>query len=199
MAGQARGSWGVAAVLLMLSLTACEGRATSTPTVGPTSTPPPTSAHTSTSPPIEPAAQPAVDAYKAFNRAYLAAEGNPSNPVLLAGLRQHAVDPILSELNRALFAQQQFGIVYRGTLGANHITVTALNLAARPWPSVTLTDCPTGGKLTAYYRGTTKPVPTTSRSAGAPPPNLGTIQVIQYQDHWAVYKTSVDTRHTCTP
>ena len=197
MARQARRSWGVAAVLLTLSLTACEGRATSTPTVGPTSTPPPTSSHASTTPPIEPAAQPAVDAYLAFNDAYFRLLADPGSQELATQLSAHGVDPVLSETNAALAQQRIQGIVYRGTPGTSRVAVTAIELTAKPWPTVTLTDCGTPGKLVPYYAKTNQPVKTTARPGAAPPPHLETATVIKYGGRWAVYKTSVDEAHTC--
>jgi hypothetical protein len=77
------------------------------------------------------------------------------------------------------------------------VQVRAANLTAKPYPTVTLTNCPTPApSWVAYDVKTGKPVPYTT--AKVPPPYLATVTMIFYEGRWGVQQTSVDTGQTCT-
>lgn len=74
--------------------------------------------------------------------------------------------------------------------------VTAINLAAKPYPTVVLTDCPTLAPTWQEYMVKTGAV-VPQQTQSVPPPYLVTVQVIQYHNHWGVQRVTPEAK-TCT-
>lgn len=111
--------------------------------------------------------------------------------------RPYAFDPALGEVENFIFGLTRDALIYRGTLPQPRISVTKVDTGAAPYPTITLTDCPTApANWNEYYRTTGKP--TTVKTGQVKPPYLVTVQVIFYKKHWGVYKLSPDARRTCT-
>jgi hypothetical protein len=195
------------AVSLAMILTACTGSG------GAPKTPPPTPASTSSTPSgtttasspttgspsatYDPKIKPAVDAYLAYNSAYLNALKNPSDRALRAPIARYAFDPAGEEATVALVQLANAGVIWRGTiLGDSRISVLAAGINDKPYPKVTLTDCPTASNFAAYDAKTGKKL--ASVPGQAPPPYLTTATVILYRGHWGVQKATTDYKHSCT-
>ncbi len=117
-----------------------------------------------------------------------------------ANYAQYSFDPARFQENSYVWNLYQQGLVLRGTPPTSHVTVTSVDLQAKPYPAVTLTDCATvNGSWLPYYRDSGKPVPTVQPSgASAPPPYGQTVKVIYYKNHWGVQNADVDVSKTCS-
>ena len=110
----------------------------------------------------------------------------------------HAVDPALGQLENDLLTFASAGIAYRGTPPTSRTKVTKIEMQANPWPTVTVMDCPTvAPSWKPVYVKSGKPA--TLAPASAKPPYAVTAAVIYYKNRWAVYRTTVDRKHTCAP
>lgn len=173
---------------------------------GPTTTTPSSSSptpSTSTSTYADPKVAAAVNSYEKFTAAANYAQAHPpkkiGDPLPSRGnYRPYAFDPALGEVENFIFGLTRDGLIYRGTSPQPRISVTKVDAGAAPYPTITLTDCPTApADWNEYYRATGKP--TSVKSGQVKPPYLVTVQVIFYKKHWGVYKLSPDARRTCTP
>lgn len=197
-----------ALVTLLVAGTACTS-SKAKPTDSPTSSASPTSSNpstatasptTSATPTIDPQAQPAVDAYMAFDAGTSAAQQHPFNPVTStpptgADFTKYSFDPTTPTTLQFVGALAAAGEAYRGTPPTARITITAINLAAKPYPVVTLVNCPTlAPTWHAYLVKTGEQVP--DQQTKAPPPNPIAVEVIQYQGHWGV-RTVTPEAKTC--
>jgi hypothetical protein len=189
-----------AAALMLVSVAACSDSGVK-PQPGETSTvTPATTPAASPTPTIPPEAQEAVDSYKAFidasNEAkrHPVADGDawPSG----ADFTKYSFDPIKTQYEAYIWGLESQGVEFRGTPATPHIAVTRVDLRAKPWPTVTLKDCPTGGHFDEYSIKTNKKIP--DANGDIPPPYLITAKVIHYKNHWGVQSTSVDKSRTCT-
>jgi hypothetical protein len=194
-----------AVTLTVLATAACGGgdavvkptaaKSTSSPmTTSPTSSPTPT---------IDPKAQPAVKAYLA----YMTASNNAlRKPRALgqefapgADYSKYAFDPARGSLNSIIQLLSSQGLMMTGDPGKPRIQLQSLEIGAKPYPQVTLSDCPT--PPVQWHPTDTK----SGKDASAPPPSgvaapphKMTIQVIYHQSHWGVYKTTTDLSRTCS-
>lgn len=191
-------------VVVALSLASCSKGAsnnerttpasslTTTPTMSPT-----TLAPSSSTPSIDPQVKPAVTAYLAYNKAYVRAAQHPANAALFKQVAKYTFDPLQVQLGTDLGMLQNAGIAFGGTPPTPRISVLAAHLDAKPYPTVSLSDCPTPPKDWAVYNAKTG-----RRLAAAPhkarPPYLTTATVIHYAEHWGVQKASTDYTQTCT-
>lgn len=107
-------------------------------------------------------------------------------------------DPARSEYVGYVLNLTLAQLAYQGTPPTPRLSVTNADLAARPYPTVTLTDCPTAPASWKVV-ATSGPPPTTKTSPTAPPPYKATVTVIYYEKHWGVSKMTVDTSKTCQP
>jgi hypothetical protein len=197
----------IAAVLALtvLATSACSGAETA---VKPTAAKSPTTS-TATSntsnptPTIEPKAQPAVDAYLA----YMTASNNAlRKPRALgqdfppgADYTKYSFDPARSSLSAVIQQFSSQGLMMTGDPGQPRIQVQSLEIGAKPYPRVTLSDCPTPPVQwhptdTKTGKDVSAPLP----SGVAAPPHKVTIQVIFYQGRWGVSRTTSDLRLTCS-
>lgn len=137
-------------------------------------------------------------AYWGFDRASRAAEQQPRNPQLISTIGRWAVDPALVTEAQNLAGFSLGGVAFKGTPPTPRMAVASTKLDAKPYPTVTLSDCPTPApSWRAYYVASGKPV--AIASAPAPPPYEITVEVILYKNKWMVYTTKADRRHTCSP
>ena len=188
----------------VLATTACGGGDVAKPTASKSpATAATTSAPSSQTPTIDPTAQPAVNAYLA----YMTASNNAlRKPRALghefapgADYSRYAFDPARGSLSSIIQLLSSQGLMMTGDPGKPRIRLQSLDIGAKPYPQVTLSDCPT--PPVQWHPTDTK----TGKDASAPlpsgvaaPPHKMTIQVIYYQGHWGVYKTTTDLSRTCS-
>lgn len=153
----------------------------------------------SPSPTIDPLAQPALDAYRAFNETTNNASREPlslgSKYPRRADFTRYSFDPLRGEFETYLAGLAQQRISYRGEPPVSNLTVISINPQANPYPLVVLTDCQIGSDW-GIYREDGTPVP--DASAPVPPPYLVTAKVIFYKGKWGVQSTEADTSRTCS-
>lgn len=176
--------------------------------VKPTASKPPATSVTSSptsspTPTIDPAALPAVNAYLA----YMTAANNAVRKPRALGqefapgtdFTKYAFDPARGSLGSTIQLLSSQGLMMTGDPGKPRIQLQSLEIRAKPYPQVTLSDCPTPpvgwhpvDKRTG--KDASAPLPTGIAS----PPYRMTIQVIYHQGHWGVYKTTTDLSRTCS-
>lgn len=199
------GRWGFATGVVVLSATiaGCTNSSqphTQTPSTSSTVSAPTKSTATSSAP-VDPAARPAVDAYLKFTEAVNNAERKPHqlgqavDPV--ADYGKYSFDPVRSQENAYFLYLVQQGWVRRGTPPVPRPLVVSTDLAAKPYPTVVLTNCssPSPGWERNYYNaktGQAVPDPYATRT-----PLTTSVQVIYYEDHWGVYKIDHLTDRPC--
>lgn len=172
---------------------------TSTPSSAPTTTP-----NESSSAPADPRVAAALKVYLAFSKTvaftYMHPPKKIGNPLPSGGnFRPYSFDPAQGQVLNDVFSLTQLQVAYRGTPAISRPTVSNVDLTAKPYPTVTLTDCPVPAnwKIVATSPG---PPPTVKSSApGAPAPNLITAKVIFYEKHWGVSTMTTNISRTCTP
>lgn len=148
----------------------------------------------SSAPPEAAAAQ---SAYLKYTAATYQAERSPQKDHN-AELTTLAVDPALGTFQGLLTQLQIAGIANRGTPPTSRVKVTKTDLSARPYPTVTVVDCPTvSPSWIAYDVKTGKPVTVVPNPVK--PPYAVSASVIQYKGKWVVYSTKADRNHTCVP
>ena len=193
-----------AAAAAVLATAACGGGEVVKPAASkPPATAATISATSSQTPTIDPMAQPAVEAYLA----YMAASNNAlRKPRALgqefapgADYSKYAFDPARGSLSSLIQLLSSQGLMMTGDPGKPRIQLQSVDIGAKPYPQVTLSDCPT--PPVQWHPTDTK----TGKDASAPlpsgvaaPPHKMTIQVIYYQGHWGVYKTTTDLSRTCS-
>lgn len=162
-----------------------------------------TPATSSSSVPADPRVAAAVKAYDNFMATYAVSErhppAGPDKPYVAGGdFPRYMFDPARSEYVGYVLNLTLAQLAYQGTPPTPRLSVTNADLAARPYPTVTLTDCPTAPASWKVV-ATSGPPPTTKTSPTAPPPYKATVTVIYYEKHWGVSKMTVDTSKTCQP
>lgn len=169
------------------------------PTTSSTTTP----ATSSSSAPADPRVAAAVRAYDNFMATYAVSQqhppATPDKPYVAGGdFPKYMFDPARSEYVGYVLNLTLAQLAYRGTPPMPRLSVTNADLAAKPYPTVTLTDCPTAPASWKVV-ATSGPPPTTKTSPKAPPPYKATVTVIFYEKRWGVSKMTVDTSKTCQP
>lgn len=155
----------------------------------------------SSSTPADPRVAAAVKSYENFIHAVNVTYADPpkkiGDPFPSGGnFRMYSFDPAQGQLISYVFSLTEGGIEYRGTPPTSRIAVVSTELTAKPFPKVTLTDCPTAPpSWNAYYRKTGKP--TTDKPSKVKPPYLVTVQIIYYEKHWGVRKLTPNASRTC--
>jgi hypothetical protein len=155
----------------------------------------------SSTPTISAEAVPAVQAYEAFNDAARNAARHPygKGDVKPAGadFTRYTWDPFRGEYTSYIWGLAEQGLEYRGTPPTPHITVTSVELKAKPWPTVTLSDCQTNSSNWNLYNAKTGAVqPRASQKVR--PPYRSTVTMIRYKKQWGVQKITLDSSRTCT-
>ena len=155
---------------------------------------------TSPTPTIDPQAQPAATAYMNFMAAAAKAQENP--PAIGVGyapdadITKYSFDPLQHQYNLYISDLQAQGVAFKGTPPIPRVTVSAINLAAEPYPTVILADCPTPAPSWKAYDSTGKVV--ADKPGTVPPPHKTVVQMINYGGHWGVYKSTPDASKTCS-
>jgi hypothetical protein len=200
---------GVVLPVLLAFATACTSSSGGNPSESPTPTS--SSSVSLTSQPVTPSssvpttpkstAQPeatvARSAYGKYTEATYDAERSPQRDHN-AVLTSLAIDPALGTFQGLLTKLQLAGIANRGTPPRSRVKVTKTDLNAKPWPTVTIVDCPTvSSSWVAYDVKTGKPVKVVPNPVN--PPYAVTATVIRYKGTWVVYRTKADRNHTCVP
>ena len=194
-----RGAVGVVALgLVALSVAGCsDGSQPRTQT--PATTTATTSAPSTST--VDPNAQQALDAFSAFNAAATEALRNPqtfsTGKDQASDIRPYSFDPIRAQYTAYVMELAYEQVAFRGTAPAPRVQVKSIDLAAKPYPMVVLTNCDTPApSWREYVVKTGKLVPQANGSV--PPPYLLTVEVIYYAKHWGVSKVSADKSRTCT-
>ena len=150
---------------------------------------------------IDPEALPAVQAYEAFTDAGRAAARHPFGKddkiPSDADFTKYSYDPVRAQYETYIWNLDLQGAEYRGTMPTPHVTVKSTDLKAKPWPTVTLSDCQTGDSDWRLYNVKTgKPQPRATQSVS--PPYRSTVTVIFFEKRWGVQKIELDSSRTCT-
>lgn len=91
-------------------------------------------------------------------------------------------------------------IAWSGTAPSPRVKVVSVAAAAKPYPTVTLRDCPTAAPTWKPYNiKTHKVVPVKYPGSTAPPPHAVTATVIYFKSHWMVQRTVTAVTKTCVP
>ena len=153
-----------------------------------------------TTPAIDAQARPAVEAYEAFVEAANNAErrpvalGQPHPPG--ADFTKHSFDPLRAEYASYIADLNRQGVEFRGTAPTPDVEVADIDMLAKPYPTVMLTDCPQeSADWQSYQKANSKVVPTVPQTP--PPPYEITSKVIYYDGRWGVQSATPDTSRTC--
>ena len=154
-------------------------------------------------PTIDPKAQSAVTAYLAYisasNRAQLKPETLGQDLMPSANYTKYSFDPERSAFSALIYQLSSQGLRMDGDPGRSRPEVRTLDLAAKPYPVVVLTDCPTPAVAwDAYDVRTGKDVSVMPPSGTVSSPYRTTVQVIHAQSHWGVSKITTDASRTCS-
>jgi len=116
-----------------------------------------------------------------------------------ADYRKYSFDPAQSSLSAVVQQFSSQGLKMTGDPGKPRIVLQSLELEAKPYPLVTLSDCPT--PPVQWHPADTK----TGKDVSAPlpsrvaaPPHKVTVQVIYYQGRWGVSRTTSELSLTCS-
>lgn len=193
-----------AVAVVAVALVACTSSGSAgRPSDSPTSSSPPSTPATSTTPApnsstpyADPQVKPAVDAYKAYYDAYIAAQRHPSSRPLRNAMRKYAFDPAGNQAVVSLIQFASAGLIDKGSPPSPRVSVLSVQLSAKPYPTVSISDCPTPPDNWATYDAKTgkKLAPAPGR---AKPPYLTTATLIHYQGRWGVQKASTDYKRSC--
>jgi hypothetical protein len=193
-----------ASVLATAACGAGDGSLKPAVTKAPTSTAMTSSPTSSQTPTIDPKARPAVTAYMNFVAARGEAMRNPrklggADYLPAADFTKFAFDPARGQANAFIVSLSEQGQLFKGDPGRPRVSVDAIELDAKPYPTVVLKDCPTPTPMWRIYDARTGKDMTLPPPPGTKPtPYLSTVQVIYYQGHWGVSKIDADTSRTCT-
>lgn len=172
---------------------------TSVTTTSPSSSP--TSPGGTTTTPADPRVAAALTAYRNFSQAATYALSHPpkklGDPLPTNGnFRPYSFDPAQGQYLGFVLNLQMARATYVGSPPQPRVQVQQADLAAEPYPLVTLTDCPTPApswRVVATSGGSG----TTRQTSKMPPPYLSVVQVIFYKRHWGVSKVTTNTSRTC--
>jgi hypothetical protein len=190
-----------------LSISGCSG-GSANPTHSPASSvsaPRASSSSTSrspsaTSPSYDPRAKPAVDAYMRFTTAAEKTEMHPPNlgqPLRAdVDFTKYSFDPIKSAFFGYVTTLNREGQAWRGTPPTPRISVLSVDLTAKPYPTVTLWDCPTPARSWQQYDVKTGRVASTRAGLPSPPYRI-TAEIIFYKGRWGASKITPESSRTC--
>jgi len=152
---------------------------------------------------IDPMAQHAVEAYLAYMTASNNAQRTPralgQEFAPGADYTKYVFDPEKSEFSAFILQLSSQGLKMEGDPGRPRPKVQSVDLVAKPYPLVVLTDCPTHAvKWGVHEVKTGKDVTVQPPSGTVAPPYRTTVQVISYQGHWGVSKITTDSSRTCS-
>lgn len=173
-------------------------------TTSATSTIPSSTPATSRSAPADPRVAAAVKAYQAFATAFAISEQHPpkaaSDPYAPGGnFPKYMFDPARAEYVGQILSLTQLQVAYRGTPPVPRVSVTNVDLGAKPYPTIVLGDCPVPARWKVVATTPGAPPTVKSSPSSAPPPYLASVQMIFYRKHWGVSRIGTNTSKTCTP
>lgn len=148
----------------------------------------------------DPRVQAAVAAYEKFTEAVARAQQKPvpkqEDYPERADFRRFSFDPVEGEYEARLKALSDANGQYRGTPPTSNLQVKSIDPDARPWPTITLSDCQTGlEQWRAVEARTGRPL--SVQEPTVPRPYAITITVIYNQLTWGVNTISMDRTRTC--
>jgi hypothetical protein len=110
------------------------------------------------------------------------------------------VDP-QQERDGAMLLQYSINhLIWRGTPPAPRATVAQMRLAAKPYPTVVVRDCPTVSTTWEPYDTSHHTVVPVQYPKGSARPPFGiTASVVKYKSRWRVEKVTTLMRTTCVP
>jgi hypothetical protein len=191
--------------LTVLATAACggDGAAVKPTASKPASSPMTTSPTSSPTATIDPKAKPAVDAYLAYvtasNIALRKPRGLGEAFAPGADYSKYSFDPAEGSLSAIILQLSSQILKMTGDPGKPRARVQSLELEAKPYPRVVLTDCPTPpARWHPTDAKTGKDVSAPLPSGVAAPPYQTKVVVIYYQGHWGVSQTTSDTSRTCS-
>jgi hypothetical protein len=153
------------------------------------------------SPTFDPTVKPAVDAYLAYWAAANEADRHPPSVDQTwpkgGDFTKFSFDPAQVETANSVYKLNQAGLEFRGTAPTARVAVTSVQLGAKPWPTVVLTNCPTPEPTWKAYDVRTGKA-ATAKPGMVPPPYLVTVKMIFYQKRWGAYQMTPDTSKTCS-
>jgi hypothetical protein len=192
-----------AATVTVLSTTACGGGNGALKPTASTSSPMTSAPTSSPTPTIDPKAQPAVTAYLNFVAAVSEALKKPGksgqNYTSAADFTSYSFDPLRGQERAAIVSLREQGQLFKGDPGRPRVNVNAIEIDAKPYPTVMLNDCPTPTPTWRIYDAKTGNDMTPQPPPGVHPmPYLSTVEVIYYRGYWGVSKIDADTSRTCT-
>lgn len=182
----------------------------------------PSTAAMPASPTIDPAAQPAVNAYLTYRKFVIDAQRAPGAWAASSRMwyRSYSFDPVRSQTDAYLHnLVGEKEVDFRGTPPQAHVSVVSVDLGAEPYPMVVLSDCPAPYDDWKAYEITWElvqeetytAVPGTvvpSLSSPYPPPYRLTVEVIYKNGYpeiddgqgrrWGVATITADKSQTCT-
>lgn len=150
---------------------------------------------------IPPEADAAVKAYEAFWRAANNAKRQPvriDEPLPRgADFTRHSFDPARTTYLGYIAGLKAQGVQFRGAPPQPRIRVAKVETSAKPYPTVTLTDCQSPAPTwNEYVVESGKRVPAVT--ASVLPPYEITARMIFYRQHWGLQSVTTDTSRTCT-
>jgi hypothetical protein len=184
---------GICGVVLIVGLAACGGNQ---PTL---ESPSSGTASSTATPSIDPAAQPAVDAYLKFAETSSQAMMHPTVGELPpeADFTRWSFDPMRAKGEQLIHNLVTSNQAFKGDPGTPRVQVVSVDLDATPYPTVILDNCAkVSSDWRAYDVRNGEVLPTATD--GASPPHLYTITMIEYRKHWGVQNIAVDESKTCT-
>jgi hypothetical protein len=144
----------------------------------------------------DPEVAPAVTAYARFQAAAAQAENKPVPHPGKVASDPYTFDPLRTEYERYIWGLAAHHIAFKGPSGISHPKVTASDLTASPYPTVTVTDCLTGVARHSFNSKTGAALPDPTYKV--PPPYEATSVVIEYKGVWGVKSYQVDSSRTCS-
>lgn len=144
----------------------------------------------------------ALSAYESFVKSYQVSERHPpsaaNKPYVASGsFPRFSFDPVRADAVSYILFLTQSQLKYVGTAPATRASVMTVSLNATPYPTVTVSDCPTAPA--SWKAVATSGPPATTKPPKVAPPYRVTAQVIYYEKHWGVYKQTVTSSKTCSP
>lgn len=125
---------------------------------------------------------------------------NGRKPTSDEDFTRYSTEPLRSQTIAEVTDLSATGELWRGSPPQARIKVVAVEVAANPWPTVKISNCPTHpSDWVRVDAKTGKPAPTVAPPGHpAKPPYRSTYEVIYYLGRWLVHDMTTDRSHTCT-
>jgi hypothetical protein len=149
----------------------------------------------------DPRVSSAVAVYEAFTQATFEAQQKPRiDPTTYpeaADFTRFSFDPIAGVVEAMISGLGRQKLEFRGRRPRSHISVTSIDPDARPWSTITLSDCQTGRRnWRAFNAVTGKPVAKPQSLVAAP---YGSIVTLVFtEQRWGVNTIRQDPNRTCS-